>query len=61
MARQTINLGTALAGLDGDDGRTAFNKVSLNFIELYSGTVSQPANAKLSVISPPIDTRGRSS
>lgn len=51
MAKQTINLGTAPSGQDGDDARTAFQKANANFDELYSGTVSQPTNAKLSAIS----------
>lgn len=50
MAKQVINLGTAPNGLDGDDARTAFQKAMSNFDELYGGTVSQPANAKLSAL-----------
>lgn len=50
MAKQDINLGTAPSGLDGDDARTAFTKVNENFTELYDGSVSQPANPKLSAI-----------
>ncbi|WP_454710947.1 tail fiber protein [Cupriavidus nantongensis] len=35
MAKQTINLGTAPAGSDGDTVRSAFTKVNGNFDELY--------------------------
>lgn len=52
MAKQTINLGTIPNdGQDGDDARTAFSKVNLNFTELYnamggsSGTVSSKLTA----------------
>lgn len=52
MAQQTINLGTSPSGQDGDDARTAFEKVNLNFTELYTGvTNAQPLNAKLTAIS----------
>lgn len=50
MAQQQINLGTSPSGQDGDDARTAFTKVNENFTELYDGSVSQPANPKLSAI-----------
>ncbi|WP_085696266.1 hypothetical protein [Pseudomonas sp. B26(2017)] len=50
MTQQTINLGTAPGGSDGDDARSAFRKVNDNFTELYGGNVAQPTNAKLTAI-----------
>lgn len=52
MAKQTINLGTAANnGNDGDDARTAFNKVNDNFTEVYAlASGAQPANAKLTAL-----------
>lgn len=47
MAQQLINLGTPPTGLDGDDARTAFEKVNLNFTEVYGATT----NPKISAIS----------
>ncbi len=38
MAKQTINIGTALNAKDGDTVRDAFNKVNQNFTELYTLT-----------------------
>jgi hypothetical protein len=35
MAKQTINIGTALNAKDGDTVRDAFNKTNQNFEELY--------------------------
>ncbi len=35
MAKQTINIGTSANKGDGDPLRTAFNKINLNFSELY--------------------------
>lgn len=35
MAKQTINLGTAPGGTDGDTIRTGFDKSNQNFTELY--------------------------
>ena len=35
MAKQTINIGTALNAKDGDTVRDAFNKTNQNFDELY--------------------------
>ena len=35
MAKQTINIGTALNAKDGDTLRDAFNKTNQNFEELY--------------------------
>jgi len=44
MAKQTINIGTSANKGDGDPLRTAFNKINLNFSELYEniggGTVT---------------------
>ena len=35
MAKQTINIGSAVNAKDGDTVRDAFNKVNQNFDELY--------------------------
>lgn len=44
MAKQTINIGTSANKGDGDPLRTAFNKINLNFSEIYEniggGTVT---------------------
>ncbi len=40
MAKQTINIGTALNAKDGDTVRDAFAKVNGNFNELYALTGS---------------------
>lgn len=44
MAKQTINIGTSANKGDGDPLRTAFNKINLNFSEVYEniggGTVT---------------------
>jgi len=40
MAKQTINIGTALNAKDGDTVRDAFAKVNSNFNELYALTGS---------------------
>jgi hypothetical protein len=36
MAKQTINLGTAPNGADGDTTRTGFDKANQNFTDLYA-------------------------
>ena len=44
MSQQIINIGTSAGAGDGDDVRTAFDKVNQNFTEVYSGNIST-ANA----------------
>lgn len=57
-AQQTIDLGTAPRGTDGDTNRAAFTKVNANFTELYTSvadltedlTLLQPLDADLTSI-----------
>jgi hypothetical protein len=42
MAKQTINIGTAVNDGTGDPCRTAFDKVNDNFDELYLTVVESP-------------------
>lgn len=41
MAKQTINLGTAPGGADGDTIRTGFDKANSNFTEIYDKNSAQ--------------------
>ncbi len=56
MAKQTINIGSALNAKDGDTVRDAFNKVNQNFDELYArdATDFNPSNVTQNIV-PDID------
>ena len=47
MSQQIIDIGSSAGAGDGDELRTAFDKVNQNFTELYSGNIS--ANTVTSV------------
>jgi hypothetical protein len=44
MSQQIIDIGSGAGAGDGDDLRTAFDKVNQNFANIYSGNVTVQAN-----------------